>query len=103
MLAVDVEAAALDATRANAALNGVEVRTIGADARRDPLPGTDTAVANIALAAVEEIAPRLGCARLVTSGYIVVGRPSLEGWEHVERRELQGWAADLWVRRVPGP
>jgi ribosomal protein L11 methyltransferase len=101
--AADVEQAALDATRANAALNGVEVQTIGADARRDPLPETDTAVANIALAAVEAIAPRLGSARLVTSGYIVVGRPALEGWEHVERRELQGWAADLWVRRVPGP
>jgi ribosomal protein L11 methyltransferase len=97
--AVDVEQASVDATRANARANGVAVEVRRADALVDTLPPVDVAVANILLAAVEGVAPRLDCARLVASGYLRDERPSFAGFEHAERREGERWAADLWLRR----
>ena len=58
----------------------------------------DVAVANIALRAVEEMAPRARARRLITSGYLASERPVVAGWEHVERREAESWGADLYER-----
>jgi ribosomal protein L11 methyltransferase len=97
--AVDVAAAAVEATLANAAANGVAVEARLLDALAAEAPAADLALANIELRAVERLAPRLDAGRLVASGYLVRDEPALDGFARVERRELGGWAADLYERR----
>ena len=99
LTAVDVDGAAVEATARNAAVNGVVLTTLHADALTADLPAADVAVANIELAAVEALARRLVCRNLVTSGYLAVERPSVVGFAHVERRSTEAWAADLYVRK----
>jgi hypothetical protein len=60
------------------------------------LPSTATAVANISFEACPEIAARLDCERLVTSGYLVSNRLLLPGFSARRRLDDEGWAADLW-------
>jgi ribosomal protein L11 methyltransferase len=96
VVAVDVDPLATDATRENAAANGVEVEVVLLDALDAPLPATATAVANIALGPVSELVARLDCDRLVTSGYLVSDRLELDGYRHLRRLDSEGWAADLW-------
>jgi ribosomal protein L11 methylase PrmA len=97
VLAVDVEQASVEATRENAAANGVEleVRRVRAD---DALPPADVAVANISLEAVLRLPARIDADLLVTSGYLAAERPELPGWNRLHRRERDGWAADLHRR-----
>lgn len=92
--AVDVEPASVEATRANASVNGAEldVRLVAADER---LPSADVVVANISLESVEGLTARIDCAILVTSGYLASDHPSLAGFEHTARRTLDGWACDV--------
>jgi ribosomal protein L11 methyltransferase len=102
ILAIDIDEVAIQATSANARENGVELETQLADAlAASSLPAADVAVANITLAGVERVAPRLDCARFVTSGYLASERPRIEGYEAVRRAEADGWAADLSLRQ-PG-
>ena len=42
------------------------------------------------------LAATLHSTRLIASGYLDTDRPELPGYRHVERRELDGWAADLF-------
>jgi ribosomal protein L11 methyltransferase len=94
--AFDDDHFAVETTGKNAAANHVQVDARLVDVTRDPLPRVDVALANIALAAVEALVARLEARELITSGYLVTDRPGFEGWEHVERREREGWAADHW-------
>jgi hypothetical protein len=48
--------------------------------------------------AVARVAPRLSAGELVASGYLAGEPPALAGWEHRDRREAEGWAADLFSR-----
>ena len=59
-----------EVTLANAAINGVALAARVADALHDPLPRSETAVANVLLAPVEAILARLDAERAVTSGYL---------------------------------
>jgi ribosomal protein L11 methyltransferase len=93
--AVDVEEQAVAETERNARANGVAVTARRHDALREALPPVDVVAANITLEAVEKLAPRVEAQRLVTSGYLVSDEPVLPGWERLERREREGWAADL--------
>jgi ribosomal protein L11 methyltransferase len=93
--AIDVEPQAVAATERNAAANGVRVQVRCADALEGDLPAADVVVANITLRAVEALARHVKAGRLVTSGYLVSDEPIFPGWELVERRELDGWAADV--------
>jgi ribosomal protein L11 methyltransferase len=94
VLGVDVEVASVEATRDNAARNGVEVeaRLVEPGQR---LPGADAAVANISIDAVNALPAQLGVGLLVTSGYLAAERPALPGSTREARREHGGWAADL--------
>lgn len=94
VVAVDVETASIEATLENARANGVEVdaRLV---AREDPLPSAGTVVANISLAAVLALPARASADVLVTSGYLMSEEPRLPGYAHVERAEIDGWAADV--------
>jgi ribosomal protein L11 methyltransferase len=94
--AVDNDPLAVDAARQNAAANGVRVDVKQVDAATDALPAAQTAVANISFDAAGEVAGRLGCKRLVTSGYLVSNRLELSRFRAVKRVEDEGWAADLW-------
>jgi len=97
VIGVDVEAAAIEATLANAAANGVAVDVRLIDAQGE-LPPAVTAVANISLEVTRSLAGRLDAATLVTSGYLADETSELPGYERVERRALGGWAADLHRR-----
>ena len=98
VVAVDVDDSAVAATRANAEHNGVDVVVRRLDAVAAALPRADLALANIALGAVEELGERLDAAHVVTSGYLTSDAPSLRGFRRVERRQLDGWAADVHAR-----
>jgi ribosomal protein L11 methyltransferase len=98
VVALDLDEAAVSATRANAAANGVEVEARLADVLGDPLPDVEVAVANIAPAAVGVVGSRFAGRRLLTSGYLAAERLSLPDWRHVDRLEHAGWAADRFER-----
>jgi ribosomal protein L11 methyltransferase len=98
VLAIDLDAQAVEATQRNAADNGVDVDVRRADLRDDVLPPTRLVLANITGDSVEELAPRLSAPRLITSGYLVFDEPRLPGYEVERRLEEAGWAADLHVR-----
>jgi nucleoside 2-deoxyribosyltransferase len=74
----------------------VEVEARLVDANAADLPPADVAVANISLADVERL--RLDAGHAVTSGYLAADRPRLAGYRSVDRREVDGWAADLHAR-----
>jgi ribosomal protein L11 methyltransferase len=94
---VDVESASIEATLENARANGVDVEVRRVD-RLDSLPPAGTAVANISLEAVLALPARTSAELIVTSGYLMSEEPRLRGYEHVERREIDGWAADVHRR-----
>ena len=98
VVAVDRDAAAVEATRRNADANGVVVDVRQEDALAAKLPAADIGLANIDLAAVEALAPRLEVAHLVTAGYFHSRTPELTGFAHRDRRIDGGWAADLFDR-----
>ena len=81
VIALDHEAAAVAATRRNAAANGVLVDVRPGDALSGTLPTAAVTVANVTAA-----------------GYLESDRPELPGFVHSERRTADGWAADLLRR-----
>jgi len=93
---IDTDPAAVEATDANAAVNGVQVAASLADATAERLPEADVTVANISLAGVNALQP--SSELLVTSGYLVSETPALAGYTHVNRLQSDGWAADLHRR-----
>jgi ribosomal protein L11 methyltransferase len=98
VMALDLDQVAIDATRTNAEANGVALEVALVDVLVDPLPVAALVLANIALEPVERVVGRLRANELIASGYLVSDEPDLDGWELRERRELQGWAADRFVR-----
>lgn len=97
VVAIDSDPAAVEATGENARRNGVEVDGRLADALAGPLPDADVTVANITGEAVQWLP--LASPLAVVSGYLAGEEVGLPAYEHVERRRLDGWAADLFSRR----
>jgi ribosomal protein L11 methyltransferase len=95
--AVDVDPAALDAIRSNAAANGVELDVARLDLTRVPAPTASTVVANLTLPlllAAARVQPRPST--LIASGVLSGQADALApafGMVERERRELDGWAA----------
>ncbi|HEY2373074.1 MAG TPA: 50S ribosomal protein L11 methyltransferase [Gaiellaceae bacterium] len=100
VIGVDLDAAAVEATTANARANGVTVEARLGDALADELPHVDVALANVALDVVERLLQRLPAERVVTSGYLDRDRPNVPGWTHVDRAAVDGWAADVFARKL---
>ncbi|HEY7692101.1 MAG TPA: class I SAM-dependent methyltransferase [Gaiellaceae bacterium] len=96
--AVDLDPQAIEATERNAVANAVAVATRLADATVEPMPATENAVVNVALEVDESIAAGLRCERIITSGYLAAEEAELSGYRREDRREAEGWAADLHVR-----
>ena len=87
--AIDIDAVAREVTQTNAAANGVEVG-VG-----EALVPAVVGVMNIALDVVESLLPDLPVGRAITSGYLERDEPTAAGWQRVNRRTRDGWAADL--------
>jgi ribosomal protein L11 methyltransferase len=98
VLAVDVDAAAVEATLGNAEANGVELEVRKADARTADLPAADVALLNVTAETVAAVAPRLDVVQIVASGYLVGDRPQAQRFTTRRRVEADGWAADLLRR-----
>jgi ribosomal protein L11 methyltransferase len=95
VVALDVDPAAVETAAANAAANGAVVDVQLADARTDALPAAAVALVNVSLEVVLTVAPRLGAPLVITSGYLASERPRVAGRRSTDRREREGWAADL--------
>jgi ribosomal protein L11 methyltransferase len=102
VVALDDDPAAIEATRENAARNGVTIDARLVDALGAELPGTDVTVANISLESVRRLGPLLRSPLVVTAGYLVSEQPDLTGYARVSRRESDAWAADLYARQGTG-
>ena len=98
VVGVDADPQAVEATTRNAAANGVAVDCRLADATAGPLPAADVAVANITAAVVEGLAGKVDAQLMLSSGYLPTDHPVVVGYRHIERRELDGWAADVLER-----
>ena len=96
--AIDIDETAVQVTRENALVNGVELAAWQLDARTGGLPQAGITVANVSLEAVEAMAGGVNSPRFITAGYLASGHPELYPFRRVERRELDGWAADLFAR-----
>ena len=96
VVALDLEESAVEAARRNARANAVEIEIGRSDVLAAELPPADVAVANVNLAVVESVAPRIRSKRLVTAGYFHARQPRLSSYVHRERKIDGGWAADLF-------
>ena len=87
--AFDLDEVAMETTAANAEANGAAVDVL------DELRPAALAVMNIALDVVDGLLPKLPVERAIVSGYLERDAPSAAGWQRLERRVRDGWAADL--------
>lgn len=94
--ALDVDPAAVEATGENARRNGVVIDVRCVDVFAAELPPAQLSLANITVDAAQELAPRLHSGELISSGYLAAEQPAPAGWVHQARREVDGWAADLF-------
>ena len=99
-LGIDDDPLAIEVTHENAVANGVagRVTAVLSDARDGALPAADLALANISLAVVERVLPRLASRRAIVSGFLERDTPAAAGWRRLDRRTLDGWAAELLER-----
>jgi ribosomal protein L11 methyltransferase len=98
VIALDHDPVTLEAAAENARANDVTVDLRLGEALEGPLPSADLAVANISATAIETLAELIESPHLLTSGYLATDGPEVAHYRHVERRELDGWAADSWNR-----
>jgi ribosomal protein L11 methyltransferase len=87
--AFDLDDIAMETTAANAEANDVVVDVL------EELRPAAFAVMNIALDVVEGLLPKLPVERAIISGYLERDDPRVAGWQRLDRRVLDGWAADL--------
>jgi ribosomal protein L11 methyltransferase len=89
--AFDLDEVAMETTTANAEANRVDVDVDVLDELRPAA----LAVMNIALDVVEGLLPKLQVERAIVSGYLDRDDPRAAGWQRLDRRVLDGWAADV--------
>jgi ribosomal protein L11 methyltransferase len=87
--AFDLDDVAMETTATNATENGAGVDVL------DELRPAALAVMNIALDVVEGLLPKLQVERAIVSGYLERDEPCAAGWQRLDRRVLDGWAADV--------
>jgi ribosomal protein L11 methyltransferase len=102
VVGVDHEQAAIEATRANAAANGVALQAGRMDLRREPPPTAPTAAANLAAGLLRGLAARFPDPpprTLIASGLLegeaggVAAAFAARGLAERERRTADGWVA----------
>lgn len=98
VLGVDLDPVAVEVARTNARVNAAQVEVRQLDVGAQALPQASLAVANIAAEVIAALGSGLRSPRAITSGYRSVDHPQPVGFRSVRRVELDGWAADLFVR-----
>lgn len=98
VVAVDVDAVAVEVARENAVANAVSVEVRRANVLAGELPQADVVVANIELAVVERLLGSVTTPRAVVSGYLAGDRLDASGWRRIARVQIEGWVADSLVR-----
>jgi ribosomal protein L11 methyltransferase len=105
--AVDSEAAAVEATLANARANGIALdRVTRTNLREEPAPHAEVAAANLVrpllldLAAATERPPRVLLASGLLEGEVVEVVAAFGGMREVRRTGAQGWSALMLLRRA---
>jgi ribosomal protein L11 methyltransferase len=107
VLALDHEAASVEATRENADANGVAVSVRRADLRSDPLPESETVAANLLTSLLVPCAVRIagtGARHVIASGILfeeadrVAAAFAEHGLGESERRTLGEWVGLLLER-----
>jgi ribosomal protein L11 methyltransferase len=98
VIALDHDAAAVEAATRNAEANGVVLDVLERDAMSGALPPAGVTFANVTGEFVRRLATRLPSDVLIGSGYLEFDDPAPRGFAHVQRRTAQGWAADLFRR-----
>lgn len=111
VLALDNDQACIEATRANAEVNGAQVGVRLADLRTDPLPPTTTIVANLLLGPLLVLSARLEHVpqHLIASGLLADQGDELAAalqrchgmWETARLRDGD-WLAMLFAAAAPG-
>jgi ribosomal protein L11 methyltransferase len=96
VIAIDADENAVAATLLNAAANEVSIDARRADALVEETPAAELVLANITRPALERLAPRLRCRRLVSSGYLPTDAHEVPGFRHLRRITRDGWAADVY-------
>ena len=105
VVAADSEPAAVQATSANAGLNGVEPEVVRLDLRSDPIPESRTLIANLTGPLLEALAGRLGGgnlpATIACSGFLTAEREKVGdrfgslGYEVTASAAIDDWAGLL--------
>ncbi len=109
VLAVDYDPLSVEATRVNAAVNGVALEARAGDLRREPMPAAPTVLANLLRPLLLDYASALAApgdppATLIASGLLVHEADEVAsafaavGLRERERRERGEWAALLLTR-----
>jgi ribosomal protein L11 methyltransferase len=98
VFALDLDPAALEATRRNARANRVALEARAGDALAAELPPAEVLVANVSRQFAAQLVPPASVRAAILSGYLESERPAVAGLRAVERRALDGWAADLFRR-----
>jgi ribosomal protein L11 methyltransferase len=98
VIALDHEAAAVEATERNAAANAVELEARLVDALTEDIPAAEILVANVSAAFAGKLRPAAVTRAVLASGYLEVDLPALAGFRPRDRRVAEGWAADLYRR-----
>jgi len=96
--ALDVDEAAVEATRRNARANEVELTVARVDVTAERVPDARIVVANIDLAGLGRITWPAGAELLIASGYCESDRPEIRGFRQLRRATRDAWAADLFGR-----
>jgi len=104
--AVDFDPLSVEATRENAAVNGVELEVARCDLRRDPIPGAPTVLANLLRPLLLDYAVRLTepPRTLIASGLLtheadeIAAAFAAHGLRERDRRVRGEWAALLLTR-----
>ena len=100
VVAVDLDEVAVEVAALTVRANRVEIDVRRIDVLHDELPRADVLVANIELGVVEQLLRRAPSTVAVTSGYLAGEAPQAAGWVGSDRLELEGWAADVFVKQV---
>jgi ribosomal protein L11 methyltransferase len=102
VVARDVDALAVGATRANATVNGVDVDVALGNVLRDPLPPAPLWLANILRRPLEELFARPDARprRAILSGLLLSEAFTPSGYRETARVERDGWVA-LLVEPAP--
>ena len=103
VLGLDLDPAAVEATRENARRNEVDIEVRRFDLRVDPVPAAPTLVANLVAPLLVELAPNIpgGVERLIASGLLaeeadrVAAALRDRGMRVRQRTDMAGWTALL--------